>query len=583
MILFKDGHLDTGPEADHWRELLSLLPGYDPLAQAQGCWFDTDIAQLYLDFFPECLKHIEGQNVGKPFVLERWQQSFIGNLHGWRMRDDQGRDVRRFREALLYCARGQGKTPLAAGLTLECLILDRTIDHEGGTQCYSAAGEREQAALLYRHASNMVLQEPELEKRCDLYVSTKSIVLKSDPASFYRAISADAKTKHGYNAHCVVVDELHVQPNRELVDTLVTSTKKNRAQPLIVYITTADWMRESICNEVYDYACRVRDGLTKTGQRFLPAIYEAKESDEWQSDEAVWRKANPNLGVSISLKDFRETIQKAVDVPAQQANVMRLHLNIRTQSDVRAIDAEQWKRCGFGANALEWRERMMEELRGEPCIAGIDLGAMNDISAMVLTFHTRPKPWPVMPFFWITQDSLRRRRKGREPWDAWVSQGWLMTTPGNSTNYDQIREFVTGSCRNDATDDQREYAVANALTRRFYFQAMIADVSFQGLQLSTQFMDDGIAVEEWRNNWLTCATPTKRTLEMIAGGEIAHGNNPVLTWMAGNVSSESDKFGLIRFSREKSSEKIDGIIAMTMCIGCAEASQPVSPPTVEVW
>lgn len=577
MILFKDGTKDTGPDADYWRELLSLLPGYDPFAQADGCWFDTDKAKLYLDFFPECLKHIEGPKTGEPFILERWQQAYLANLHGWRLRDDSGRDVRRYRESLLFVARGNGKTPLAAGITLECLILDR----EGGAQCYSAAGDREQAALLYRHASNMVLSEPELSSRCDLYVTTKSIVLKHDPASFYRAISADAKTKHGYNAHCVVIDELHVQPNRELVDTLVTSTRKKRAQPLIVYITTADWQRESICNEVYDYAVRVRDGMVTTGQRFLPAIYEAQPDDDWR-DEAVWHKANPNLGTSISLGDFRETIQKAIDIPAQQSNVLRLHLNIRTQSESRAIDAEQWKRCGRGADPLKWRERILAELEGEPCIAGIDLGAVNDLSALVLLFHTREKPWPVLPFFWITSDSLRRRRKQREPWDAWVNQGYVLTTDGNATDYDAIRETITGTCKADATEAHREIVAEAALTRKFYIQSLMADVLFQGLQLSTQFLDDGLAVEEWRNNWSKMATPTKRLLEMIAAGEIDHGNNPVLTWMAGNACAKSDRAGNMLFDKEASSEKIDGMIALTMTVGKVESDPALTESGIYV-
>lgn len=579
MILFKDGKRDAGKKADYWWELLSLLPGYSPFAQANGCGFDTDKAQLYLDFFPECLKHIEGPKAGQPFVLDRWQQSYYANLFGWVMPDDSGRTVRRYRESLLYVPRGNGKTAMSAGTVLACLFLDK----ERGAQCYSAAGERDQAAILFRVAHNMVLQEPDLADNCDTYISTKTIQLKHDPASFYRAISADAHTKHGFNAHCVVIDELHVQPNRNLVDTLVTSTKKKRAQPLIVYITTADWHRESICNEVYEYACRVRDGMVTTGQRFLPAIYEAKETDDWRDDETVWQKANPNLGTSISVTDFRELIQKAVDIPAQQASTLRLHLNIRTQSDTKAIDAEQWKRCGFGADPVEWRARMMEELVGQPCVAGIDLGAVNDLSALVLTFHECPKPWPVLPFFWITADSLRKRRKGRQPWDAWVQQGFIKTTSGNATDYDGIREDITGTSRADATDEHRALAAERAITRSFHVQALMADVLFQGLQLSTQLMSDGLAVEEWHNNWRKMATPTKRLLEMVARGEIDHGDNPVLTWMAGNAAAESDAAGNQRFAKDKSSEKIDGIIGLTMTIGKIEAEQPLGQPFVEVW
>lgn len=572
MKLFIDGKITGAPEEQPWLDLLRMLPGYDPLAQAESCWFDPDAAQLYLDFFPEMLQHIEGPKTGEPFILEPWQQSYIGNLFGWKMLDDSGRVVRRYRESLLYVPRGNGKTPLSAGITLACLI----IDGEGGAQCYSAAGEREQAALLFRHASNMVLRNPKLDSKCRIYVTSKSIVLLRDQASFYRAISADAKTKHGYNAHCVVIDELHVQPNRELVDTLITSTKKKRRQPLIVYITTADWNRESICNEVYDYACKVRDGAVP-GQRFLPAIYEASMEDDWLKQE-IWQKANPNLGVSISVKDFRETIEKAVDVPALQASTLRLHLNVRTQSDTRAIDAAQWKRCGHGVtDAVAWRAEMLESLQGRPCIAGIDLGSKNDLSALALLFYQEPKPYPVLPWFWITEDSLRRRRKSREPWDVWVKQGFITLTRGNVTDYDTIRELITGVCAADVTDKHREQAEENSLIRQFEITQLQADVLFQGMQLATQLLGDGIKAEEFPQGWKTMAPATKTTLDWIGNGDVAHGNNPVLTWMAGNASAEEDGAGNLKFVKDKSGDKIDGIIAMLMAVGVADVESVSTP------
>ncbi len=145
-----------------WRKLLSLIPGYDPIATAGDAWFDPQAAQLAIDFFPECLRHVEGGLAGKPFELEPWQQAIVACLFGWKRRDRLGRVVRRYREALLYVPRKNGKTPLAAGIGLYVLF----CDEEAGQQDYVAAADREQAGLLFRQAKGMVEAEPELAGRC---------------------------------------------------------------------------------------------------------------------------------------------------------------------------------------------------------------------------------------------------------------------------------------------------------------------------------------------------------------------------------------------------------------------------------
>ena len=249
-----------------------------------------------LEFFPECLHHIEGDKYGQPFVLERWQQAVLANLFGWQRLDSQGRQVRRYREMLLYVPRKNGKTPLVAGLGAAVLFCDA----EKGQQDYVAAGEREQAGNLFRYCKGMVELEPELAKRCTIYGGkaaagqAKSIVIEGD-YSFLRVISSDADTKHGGTTHLGIVDELHVQDSRNLVDVLRTSTASaNRKQPLMVFITTADFDRPSICNEIYDYACKVRDGRI-SNPAFLPVIYEAPK--QWQgvdleyTDPAVYQRS----------------------------------------------------------------------------------------------------------------------------------------------------------------------------------------------------------------------------------------------------------------------------------------------------
>jgi len=239
---------------------------------------------MALDFFPNCLRHVKGPLAGKPFTLKKWQKSIIGNLFGW-MRPD---GTRRYREALLYIARKNGKTTLAAGIVLLLLF----VDGEKGAEIYSAAADREQARMVFEQAAGMVRQDDDLYSRATVY--QKAIAL-NDGSGSYKPISADANTKHGYNVHGAVIDELHAQPNRDLVDTMITATGARR-QPLIVHVTTADFYRPSICNEKHEYAIKVRDQMNDFKDKgFLPVIYEVDPKDDWKK-KSTWKKSQSKHG-----------------------------------------------------------------------------------------------------------------------------------------------------------------------------------------------------------------------------------------------------------------------------------------------
>lgn len=545
-----------------WANVLRLIPGYDPIATAGNARFDPEAAQLALDFFPECLKHIEGALAGQPFRLQPWQQAYIANLIGWKRLDAAGRIVRRYRESLLYVPRKNGKTPLVAGLGLYLLFCDPEV----GQQNYITAGDREQAATMFRHAAGMVRGEPELEGRCQVYGGNaqggqaRSIVKASDN-SFLKILSADADTKHGGNTHLAVIEELHVQPNRDLVDVLATSmASENRAQPLLIYVTTADFDRPSICNEKHDYASGVRDGRIDDPQ-FLPVIYEADRGDPWD-DPKTWEKANPNLGVSVSREYLARECKKAKEIPAYENTFRRLHLNQRTEQDVRAIDMDAWDACGLEADPIAWRQQMLEELRRQRCRGGLDLGSTSDLTAFALLFGDEP-PFTVLPWFWVPADgNHQREHKQRVPYALWIKQGFITETPGNVTDYDRVRADV------------------NALALQFGIAELAVDRLFQGAQLCTQLMGDGFEVIAFGQGFVSMAAPTKRILELIAEGKLHHGNNPVLAWMARNAATEEDAAGNLKFSKKKSPQKIDGIVAVTMALGRTMAEPAASTPTI---
>lgn len=543
-----------------WRRLITQIPGYDPIkTAARGEWFDPKAAQLALDFFPECLKHIEGQMAGQPFVLERWQQASIANLFGWKRKDRS----RRYRKVLLYVPRKNGKTPMSAGIELYVFF----CDEEQGQQNYIAAANTEQAALDFRWARGMVEREPLLLDRATIYggrggFGHKAIV-SATTGSYIKVISADAHTKHGQNPHCVLFDELHAQPNRELFDTFATSfVSLNRRQPLFVCITTADFQRESICNEEYDYACKVRDGIVKDSS-YLPVIYEADPKDDW-TDPRTWAKANPNLGVSVSQEALQEACDKAKELPQRQNEFKRLHLNIRTERATAWLDMTHWSACGHDvADPVAWRQEMLAELRGRQCHAGLDLGSTRDLTALVLIFdedsdETGPE-YILLPWFWCPLDApARKDPRIRALYETWMRQGFMTGTPGNVADYRLIRSDI-----NDLAD---AYGIAK----------LAVDRLFQGAQLCTELLEDGHNVIAHGQGYLSMAAPTKAFEESVIAHKLRHGNNPVLNWMAANVTVAQDQAGNLKPTKpgENSPLKIDGIVAAIMGMGYAVAGDP---------
>jgi len=531
-----------------WDEILRLVPGYDPFATADDCVFVPAAAQLAVDFFAECLKHMEGAMSGKPFMLEPWQQAIVGNLFGWKRPDG----TRRYREAFIFIPRKNGKTPLAAGICNYVLFCDR----EPGAQIYSAAADKDQAALLYRQAKGMIEQEPELANRARVYKALKSISLLEDEGSVYKVLSADADTKHGGNSHLVIVDELHAQPNRDLVDVLQTSmASANRKQPMMIHITTSDFHRPSICNEKHDYASKVRDGVIKD-YAFLPVIYEAGPKDDWK-DPKVWAKANPNLGVSVSLDYLNRECKRAQDTPSYENTFKRLHLNIRTEQDVRWIQLDAWDRCKGTKTIEKWAE----DLRGQPCFAGLDLSSTTDLSAFVLYF---PENKVCLCWCWIPEDNAERReRRDRVPYLTWQREGLIETTPGNVIDYEFLRARI------------------NALSREYDIKEIAFD-PWNARQLAGQLKDqDGMNLKEFRQGFQSMNEPCKHLEKMIVGGELIHAGHEVLRWNASNATVKTDPAGNIKLDKAKSTERIDLMVALVMAIGISEAGV-VAVPSITI-
>lgn len=493
--------------------------------------FRESLASHAEAFFENYLRHSKGEWAGQLFSLSPWQRWIVRELFGW-VRVGDG--TRRYRTAYIEIPRKNGKSTFSAGLALYLAL----CDDEPGAEVYSAAGDKDQASIVFKEAAEMVRQCPELHELCD--VQTKAIVVPGT-TSVYRVLSSEAFTKHGLNAHGIVFDELHAQPNRELWDVLTTSVGSRR-QPMTIAITTAGYDRESICWEQHVYAEKVRDGIIDD-PTFLAVIFAADPSDDWTKPE-TWAKANPNLGISISLDYLASECKKAQETPGYENTFKRLHLNLWTEQDTRWISIRTWD-----SNSLDLADEAA--LRGRRCYVGLDLSTTTDIAAAVRVYPRDDGTFDVVPRFYVpAENAARRERKDRVPYPLWIKQGWIRATPGNVIDYDFIKTDLLALAK---VSDLRE----------------IAYDPWAATQIALQLEADGATCVPFRQGFASMSEPSKTFEKAILGGKIRHGKNPVLRWMISNVAIEVDPAGNIKPSKKKSTERIDGVVACIMALGRA--------------
>ena len=490
-------------------------------------YFDKSAAKKAVGFIETFITHTKGEMSGKPFLLEDWQKKIVSDLFGWK---NKKTDLRKYRTAYIQIGRKNGKSTLASALALYMLF----ADDERGSEIYSAAGDRQQAGIVHEIAKGMIVANPELSKRSKVY---RNSIVNESKGNFYQAISSDSKTKHGFNANCIIFDELHTQPNRDLWDTLTTSVGSRR-QPLTIAITTAGYDRNSICHEIYKYAQQV-DNQSVKDETFYSCIYEA-EMDDDITDEDVWKKANPNYGVSLKKNYMEIESQRAVDVPSYQNTFKRLMLNIWTDSVSVWIPNNEWMECH--------QEFDYSTLDGKECWGGLDLASTRDISAFVLLFKVDEK-YIVLPHLFIPEENAKKRSE-RDGVDyvTWKNQGHIIATDGDVADYNFIKEKI------------------NELSKKYRIQSIAYD-RWNASQLVIDLQNDGANMDPFGQGFVSMSAPTKELEKLIIGKQIIHNDNPCMNWMLSNVAIQEDPAGNIKIAKNKSKEKVDGMVALVMALG----------------
>lgn len=494
-----------------------------------GMVWDMGKAEKALGFFRTMLVLEDGS----PFDLLPFQEFIVGSVFGWFGQDG----TRRFRTAYIETGKGSGKTPLAAGVGLYGLILD----DESAPEVYAAAVTREQAKIVFKDAYRMVEAETELNDLVERQVGSLTIPARS---GVFRPVSSEHRGLDGLRVHIGLIDELHEHPTATVVDKIRAGTKRRR-NALLFEITNSGWDRTSVCWNHHEYSTRVLEG-TADNESWFAYVCTLDEGDDWR-DERVWIKANPGMKAGLPpLKYLREQVGEAVGMPSKENIVRRLNMCEWTEQEERWLEMAQWDAC----------TGPIEESELDSCIAGLDMASTQDLTAFVMAFGPDDDGFvSVLPRFWVPEETLAASQTRRSDQDRmllrqWVDQGFITATPGNVVDYDMIE----GAVLEDA--------------ERFGMRELAFD-RWNVTQLVTHLKDHlgDKRVIEFPQTLAAMTAPSKELEKLVADGKLLHGGNPVLRWMASNVSLRYGPDGQIKPDRMRSREKIDGVVGLVMALG----------------
>lgn len=490
-----------------------------------GRYFDKKAAMRAIHFI-EKLKHTKGEWAGQRFRLEPWQQFVLWNIFGWKNADG----TRRFRYAYIEIARKNGKTALSAGIGLYMLF----ADGESRPEVYSAATVKDQAKICFSDAVEIV-KATDLKNYLTPY--RNSIVYELKGGTMKPPLSSDYGTHDGLNPSCGIIDEFHAHKDSGMFD-VIKSAFGARRQPLMFIITTAGFDKSGVCYAYRENVIKVLRGVNEDDSLF-GIIYTLDDKSEWD-DPKMWIKANPNLGVSLSADYLADQVKDAKNRPEAVRNVMTKNVDLWVDAERTWILDDVWQKCIGTTDPAD--------LKSCACWGGLDLSNVSDITAYVLLFHENDR-FQLLPHFWIPEEKmLEKVRKENINYDKWVAEGYVTVTPGNVIDYDFVKA--------DILRIVADYDLRTSAYDRWNASQTIIDLQNEGMECNP-----------FGQGYGSTSAPTKEFEKLVLTGKIEHFGNPVLRWMLASTLVKTDPAGNIKPDKEKSTQKIDGIVAAIMALG----------------
>jgi phage terminase large subunit-like protein len=491
--------------------------------------------------FAELLPHTKGPLAGTLLRLEPWQSFILTTVFGWLKPNGK----RRFRRTYAEVPRGNGKTSVSVAPALYMLA----ADGDGGAEVYSAARTRDQAKIPFAMGQQIVRKSPDMQKFLGVEALAHRIVHQAS-GSFFEALSADADSLDGKNVSFGLIDELHAHRGREVFDAIETGAGK-RDQSLMWSITTAGADKTGIAYEQRAYTLNILKGTIEDEAHF-GVVYTIDDGDDW-TDEAIWRKANPNYGVSVEPDFIAGMCRKAMQSPASQAAFLTKHLNVWIATDQALYDMRAWERCKD--ETLE-----LDDFEGERCIIAVDLASKTDLAPVLLLFE---RNGILIPFVrsYLPEAAIEESRNAS--YRGWQIQGHLTVTDGDVIDLQRIQDDIL------------------ELATRFEVEAVAYD-PWQATQLALNLQANGANVLEYRQTVQNFSEPTKELDARMRSRGIAHDGNPVLAWCLGNIVGHYDAKENVYPKKERPENKIDAGIALIMALG-VKLKGEIEPIVTSPW
>lgn len=540
----KEGNIVTGirikQAIDRFYKLLDT-------AEEKGYWLDHKKGMAVIRFFEKFLKHTKGKSARKKdnkFYLSPHQQFTLYNVFAWQTKNEDGQTIRLVRNVYEKVAKKNGKTAVMAGLALYVMA----FDNELGAEVYSGATKKDQAKLSFEQAQQFVEASPMLKKLYINYQSSIDAKIKGKLLGKFKPLEKNADSQDGINSHLSIIDEYHAHPSDALKENLESSSAA-RLQPITYTITTAGTNLHGVCKNFEDSCINILEGVAED-DTFLIMIHDLDQEDDWENPEN-WIKANPNLGVTVSLDFLMKEYQKAVNQPSKIPNFKTKHLNMWVDGVSEWIPSKYWTAC-----QVPIQEENFVKLGN---VGALDLSTTTDLTAYAMITEEDAqgcrdlKVWCFCP-----ADTIEKRSKeDRVPYKYWSNlqrenatdknDTYLIATPGNMVDYREIEKVVINQ----------------------YFKNKTKHVEYDrkfSAGLVTNLMENNIELSPFSQTLQNYSSPTKEFMRLVMSGKLRVGKNPILKWMLSGCVAISDTNENIRIDKSRSTKRIDGIIASIMAL-----------------
>lgn len=533
----RDGKITVGLRI---KQAVDRFYSWIETSNQDGFYLDHKKGISKIKFFETLLNHTKGKSAGQHFTLSPYQQFTYYNVFAWMQDHKDYGPIRRINNVYEKVGKKNGKTAAKAGLALDHI----SFELEPGAECYIGATKEDQAKICFNQAAEFVKKSTALQQ-LGFKVLQREIWFGN---SVIKPLGGDSKTQDGINSSFSIIDEYHAHRDDSVKENL-ESSMASRKQPLVYTITTAGTNIAGVCKNFEDQCIAILEGQKKDDHFFI-MIHDLDETDDW-NDSKTWIKANPNLGITVTMDFLKKEYNKAKNQPSKIPNFKTKHLNMWVDAPQIWIPSEVWQKNKVSTKNYE--ALFIKKASEFGSFAAADLSTTIDLTGVVwITNPDNKGDRYLMPYFFCPKSSIEARSKAdRVPYRYWSDADFLISTEGNTIDYAEIKKLILQKSPK-------------------YNTSIVGFDKWNAEQLRNEVQEAGIETEYFSQAIGIISYPTKQFEKLVYDGTLKHNNHPILSWNLSGCVTISDANENIKVHKGKSHQgvkRVDGIIASIMALG----------------